>query len=151
MLHLKQILLRNLDRSLRTISSLKTDFELLGVAHQNFQYQVRFGMILSSLKLLGLIMIFLTVTFTLNLWSLMQLMWTKCLVPLWNIARRALKSLYTSCRLAVTQTSIKPTSNKSQSSQWKEDGDTPQGSTLTSSETPGELNENIVNKIRRYM
>ena len=54
-------------RILRTISENKTDSKSLGVALQNFPYQVNLGTLLSNLKLLFLIIGFLTVKCILNL------------------------------------------------------------------------------------
>jgi hypothetical protein len=77
------------------------------------------------------------VTFTLSLWLLMTLMWTKLVEQLQNIKKQVSTARSTSCRSEDDQKSMDSTLDESQLWQWSEAGATPPDYTSTSSVTPG--------------
>ena len=139
MLHLKQTLHNSLEMISETTSQLKQDFILLGRALRNLLSVASYGVMLSSLKLLIHILLSLTLTCILSLWSLMKWMWTK-LQKLWkniNLPELSVPSIVWPWAGAMKNT--KKTQKQSPTSQWDEDGDTRQDYTSISSGTPGEL------------
>src|SRR5210317_1397019 len=128
MLLSKQIQRRLYIRILKTISENKIGSKSLGVALQNFPYQVNLGTLLSSLRLLGLIMGFLAVKCILNLWLLMQPMWMKLRRQLPSFVTLESTFPYILCHWVEDPKHTHSTQERSPSSQWKEDGDTLQDS-----------------------
>ena len=152
MSRLKQIQHRNSIQISKTILDLRIDLKSLGHAVRNFPYQASLGILLSSLKLLGHIMIYPILVCISSLLWLMNLMWTKFPEQYKNTMEQVWTFRSTSCRSEDGQKNTVSTQDEWQTSQWNEAGDTHLDYTSTSSETHGEpKEERLDEKIRRYM
>src|SRR5210317_73315 len=149
MLHLKQIQHNLLDQISSSILRIKTDSESLGRAVLNFPLAESLGILLSSLTLLVVTLMYLIVICISSLLWLMNMMWTKWLKRLMNIAKKALMSLYMLCPWVGDRKNTNSIQEESQNWQWSEAGAIPPDYTSTSSETLGELNETLDVKARK--
>ena len=148
MLHLKQILRKSYDQTLKTISTIKIDLKSLGVVPQNFQLAENAGRMLLCLILLMSITVLLIVTFTLSLLSLMKLM-SKKLAELWRVIETPGYNVrYTVCHWVDAVKNTSSIFKKWLSSVWKKDGDSHQDSISTYSAMHGGLSPHEVNEFK---
>src|SRR5210317_335450 len=148
MLLSKQIQRRLYIRILKTISENKTDSKSLGHALQNFPYQVNLGTLLSSLKLLGLIMGFLIAKCISNLWLLILPMLMKLHKQLPSTIKWESTFPFMSCHWEEDQKHTASTQERLPNLQWQEDGDTHLDYTSTYSEMPGGLDKINTDKMK---
>src|SRR6056300_805547 len=149
MSRLKQIQHNLLEMISESGSTTKDHFISLGRAVQNFPLAESLGILLSSLILLGSILMYLIVVCISSLLWLPKKMWTKLQEQLNSTEQK--ESMFQSmlCRLGVVQKNTNSTLEESQHWQWSEAGGIHEDYTSTSSATLGEPNETPDVKARK--